>query len=82
MEKIVFETFKDVSSGYFINQLKQEEPSNINFLSYRKYKVTIELIDEPKNLLIDRLKYLLEKTIGYNKIDRVKKEIEKINKNI
>ena len=55
MEKIEFETFRDLKNSYTLNQLRREEPSNVNFLDYRKYKVTIELIDEPKEVLIERL---------------------------
>lgn len=75
MEKIEIETFKDFSNSYNVNELKRNEPSNINSLKYRKYKVTIELIGEPKEVLIERLENLLEKTIGYNSKDRVKRQI-------
>jgi len=44
--KIELETFKDLSGGYSVNELIVKEPSCINFLRYRKYKVTIELITE------------------------------------
>ena len=75
MKKIEFETFRDLNNTYFVSQLKQEEPSNVNFLSYRKYKVTIELVEESNEKLIARLEDLLKKSIGYNKIERVKKVI-------
>ena len=75
MKKIEFETFRDLDNTYFVSQLKQEEPSNVNFLIYRKYKVTIELVEESNEKLIARLEDLLKKSIGYNKIERVKKVI-------
>lgn len=70
-----FETFKDLNNSYLINELKQEEPSNVNFLNYRKYKVTIELIEESNETLLKRLEKLAEKSVGYNKTDRVKRVI-------
>lgn len=51
-----FETFKDLRSSYIVNQLRLDKPSCINFLSYRKYKVTIELVEETNEELIERLR--------------------------
>jgi len=52
---ISFETFKTLSS-YYIDQIKQDEPSSFNGnIEFRKYKVTIELIDEPLEVLEERL---------------------------
>jgi hypothetical protein len=76
MEKIEFETFRSLENSYTLNQLKKEEPSNINFLEYRKYKVTVELVEEPKEVLIQRLEGLRKETRGYDKNQRLKKEIE------
>ena len=76
MEKIEFETFKDLENSYTLSQLKKDKPSNINFLEYRKYKVTVELVDEPKEVLIKRLEDLKKETKGYDKNQRLKKKIE------
>lgn len=76
MEKIEFETFRNLENSYMLTQLKKDEPSNINFLEYRKYKVTVELVDEPKEVLIKRLEDLKKETRGYDKNQRLKKEIE------
>ena len=76
--KIEFETYRDLTNGYMVGTMKQEKPSAINFLSYRKYKVVIELIDEPTDVLIKRLESLLEKTDGYNKKVRIENEIKKL----
>lgn len=76
MEKIEFETFRNLENSYTLNQLKKEEPSNINFLEYRKYKVTVELVEESKEVLIQRLEELRKETRGYDKNQRLKKEIE------
>lgn len=74
-----FETFRDLENSYTLSQLKKDEPSNINFLEYRKYKITIELVDEPKEVLIKRLEDLRKKTRGYDKNQRLNKEIELIS---
>ncbi len=76
---ITFETFRNLFDGsYWIDQIKTENPSNINYLSYRKFKVTIELIDEPKEVLIERLESL--KQLGsYTKNNRINKEIQRLN---
>lgn len=76
MKKIEFETYRNLENSYTLNQLRKEEPSNINFLEYRKYKITIELVDEPKEVLIKRLEDLRKETRGYDKNQRLKKEIE------
>ena len=76
MGKIEFETFRNLENSYTLNQLKKDEPSNINFLQYRKYKVTVELVDESKEVLIKRLEDLRKETKGYDKNQRLKKEIE------
>lgn len=76
---ITFETFRNLfDSSYWIDQIKTEKPSNINYLSYRKFKVTIELIDEPKEVLIERLESLKNDS-SYNRIERINKEIQCIN---
>ena len=49
-----FETFRDLSSDYLVNQLKQDKPCSVNFLDYRKYNVKIELIEEPNDILLIR----------------------------
>ena len=76
MKKIEFETYRNLENSYTLNQLRKEEPSNINFLEYRKYKITVELVDEPKEVLIKRLEDLRKETRGYDKNQRLKKEIE------
>ena len=79
MEKITFETYQNLTDGYSLNQLKKGEPSAINYLSYRKYKITIELIEEPKDVLIERLETMLLKTESYKQKDLIKSELTKLN---
>ena len=69
-----FETFRNLEDSYWENQIKCQEASNINSLNYRKFRVTIELIDEPKEVLIERLEKLLEESV-YNRSSTITKEI-------
>ena len=82
MEKIEFETFRNLENSYSLNELKKDKPSNINFLEYRKYKVTVELVEEPNEVLIKRLENLKEGTRGYDKKQRLKKEIELLSNGV
>lgn len=76
---VTFETFRNLLDGsYWIDQIKTKKPSNLNFLSYRKFKVTIELIDEPKEVLIERLESL-KTDRSYNRNERINKEIQRLN---
>lgn len=78
--KLEIETFKNIGS-YEIENLKKNEPSAINFLSYRKYKISIELIEESKEVLIKRLEELLESNKNnYNRRAIIKDELKKLNK--
>jgi len=77
--KTEFETYKTIS-GYDISNLKREEPNSVNFLSYRRTKITVELIDEPKEVLISRLEYLLSETKGFTSRQRIIDEIKKLSK--
>jgi len=72
-----FETFRKIDS-YDVWNLKKDEPSAINFLSYRKSKITIELIDEPKEVLIERLEMLLKNNDNFHRKSMIKEEIKKL----
>jgi len=76
--KTEFETYKTIS-GYDISNLKREEPNAVNFLSYRRTKITIELIDEPKHILISRLENILSETTGFTSRQRIIDEIKKLS---
>jgi hypothetical protein len=59
MEKIQFETFKDLTYYHTINDFLQEKPSCFNgIVRIKKYRVTIEEIDEPVETLTSRLEFL------------------------
>lgn len=78
-KKEEFETFRDVT-GYTVSQLKQAEPSCINFLRYKKYKVTIEEIEEPKEVYIERLNNMFDKASTYQTKESIKLELKKLEK--
>ena len=79
MSKTIIETFRNILDTYTINRLKDEKPSFVNSLSYRKYKITVELIDESKEVLTERLKKILSETTNYKYIQLIKEEIHKLN---
>jgi len=78
MKPIQFITFRDLTSSYNINQLKKENPSSINFLEYRMFNITIELIEEPKDILIERLENMLKESKHLNERYRIIAEINKL----
>ena len=78
MKKVEIETFRDITSSYSINELVKKEPSCINFLQYRKFKITIEEIPEPKNVLIERLRSMLNNDSGHNRKNMINQEIKRL----
>ena len=58
---IVFETFRELSS-YAIGNITEDKPTCFNgFVNVRKYKVTIELVEEPVETIQNRIKELWAK---------------------
>lgn len=54
----VLETFRDIGD-YYLSQMKQEEPSSFNGnVQVRRYRVTVELIDEPNEIIAERIERL------------------------
>ncbi len=78
-KKIEFETFRDISS-YEVGNLKRDKPSSINFLSYKKFKITIEPIEESNEVYIERLNNMLLVADGYNEKTRINAEIKRLEK--
>lgn len=70
-DKVEIETFRD-PRGFSLNQLKQDEPSCINFLSIRKFRVTVELIDEPVEVIQERIKKLWYECDNHHAFDSLK----------
>jgi len=63
---ISFETFKKLSS-YDISNIKKEEPSSFNgIIEFRKYKVTVEPVDETFEILSSRLQAMWDKCDNFH----------------
>jgi len=79
---ISIETFRDIR-GYYLNELARTEPSGRNSLNYKKYKVTVEEIEENKEIYQERLQKIYnEKHSGFRIKSEVLKEAEKLGINI
>lgn len=66
-DKVSFETFRDPRGSYNIGNMTEKEPSCFNGkVSIRKFKVTIELIDEPVEVIQERIKQLWAKCNNYH----------------
>jgi hypothetical protein len=64
--KLEFETFRKINS-YNLSQWEQKEPDCFNgVVSVHRYRVTVELIEEPKEVIIERLKTLWRNTDNYH----------------
>lgn len=58
-DKISFETFFDHRGSYYVSNMTEKEPSCFNGkVSVRKFRVTIELIDEPVEVIQERIRQL------------------------
>ncbi len=57
-DKIVFETFQEIGS-YEINNMTRDEPTCFNgYVRVKKYKVTIEEVHEPIDIIARRVQKL------------------------
>ena len=75
--KIEFETFREIGA-YNLSNIKQDVPSSVNFLRYKKYKVTIESMPEDKSVYIERLENLLSEAKGHHQRAMINDEIKKL----
>lgn len=72
-----FETFKKISS-YEETNLTRNEPTCFNgMVSVRKYKVTIELIDEPTEIIQERIKKMWDENKNMHHTQPLRKEAKK-----
>jgi hypothetical protein len=63
---ISFETFKTLSS-YDISNIKKDAPSSFNGnVEFRKYKVTVEPVDESFEILSERLQTMWDKCDNFH----------------
>ena len=66
-DKVSFETFRDPRGSYNVGSMTEREPTCFNGnVSVRKFKVTIELIDEPVEVIQERIKHLWGKCDNYH----------------
>lgn len=79
-KKIEFETYKNMHNE--VSSLKKDNPSHVNFLSYKKTKITIEEIEESNDTYIERLTEMLKTANGYTSTQRIKEEITRLQKQI
>lgn len=57
--KETIETFRDVR-GYWLKEATRDEPFCFNSsVSFRRYRITVEVIDEPQEVLQERVKKLM-----------------------
>lgn len=58
-DRVSFETFRDVRGSHNVGEMISKEPTVFNGnVSVRKFKVTIELIDEPIEVIQARIQKL------------------------
>jgi len=76
--KKTFETFQDIGT-FEIGNLTQDNPSCFNgFVSVKKYKVTIEEIKEPKEIIAARLQKLWDECKNMHHWDPLRRAAKKI----
>lgn len=76
---ISIETFRKIGS-YEMSNLKSNEATCFNGnVNVRKYKVTIELIEEPNELIIERLQKLWDECDNYHHWTPLRIEAKKYN---
>lgn len=69
-----FVTFRPVD-GYQIGQMEQAVPSSFNSMArVRKYRVTVELVDEPIETIRARIVDLWERCVNHHEWDSIRTE--------
>lgn len=71
-----FETFREIGN-YEESNLRQKNPSCVNFLRVKKYRVTIEEIDDPDEVICQRLQELWDNTTNYHHAAMLRDAAEK-----
>lgn len=73
---IIFETFRDIGSYEVVN-LSDLNPSCFNnWMRVRKYKITIELIEEPIEIIQERIKKIWRECDNHHHWGVIKKSAE------
>lgn len=73
--KMVVEMFQD-PRWWLHDRSQNSEPSCVNFLSFRKWRVTAEIIDEPIEVLRERLQELWENNTNHYRQAELEKAAE------
>lgn len=77
MSEASVETFRD-PRGHWLRQLEQKEPSSFNGnVQVRKYRVTVELIDEPDEVIRERIQKLWDECNNHYHWKPLKNEAKK-----
>lgn len=77
-ETISFETFRKIGS-YEQSNLTSKEPSSFNgWVRIEKYKITVEQIDEPRDVLIERLQKLWDECDNHHQWQPLKNKAEEL----
>ena len=71
-----FETFREINQ-WQENELTQREPSCVNSLRVKKYRITVEEIDEPDEVICQRLQELWDNTTNWHHSDMLRTAAEK-----
>lgn len=72
MKPTIIETFRPLE-GYATNNLKQNEPSCFNsMVRVKKYRITIEEIDEPVEVIQKRLKKLIDENDNHHNLSSLR----------
>jgi hypothetical protein len=75
---VSFETFKILSS-YDISNIKKDAPSSFNGdIEFRKYKVTVEPVDESFEVLSERLQTMWDKCDNFHHCSPLKSAAKSI----
>ena len=78
IDKKELTTYKHIEQ-YDLRNLQEEAPYVRNHsIGYRKYAITIELIDEPNDVLCERLEHLWVSSTNHHDSDVLRSEAKKL----
>lgn len=73
-----FETYRKLDAAYSIGDMKQDNPTCFNgMVRVKKYRVTIEEINEPIEVIQKRLQKLWDKSNNWHNWDPLQAEAKK-----
>lgn len=78
-KKTTIETFRN-PDGYWLTQIKQDEVSSFNGrIEIEKYRVTVEKIEEPIEVLQQRIQYLWDVCDNHHHVKPIRERAKKLN---